>query len=185
MLRFTAVILLFVISTVINAQEKPFKIGDRVNISVDLYNDMDSRTTILVPDKKYTLMYNYKWNDKDRDGKDSIAKVEAAVNTILKLYKINSLRLVCYSYDKGDAYQNWLKFFKSAKPFKSRPEVKLELYNTNDYAEVTKKLKKIFSRTLQFHCQKGIPAEARLFILWLILGFLDQANSDSSNANNM
>ncbi|MBL7812417.1 MAG: hypothetical protein JNL57_09370 [Bacteroidetes bacterium] len=46
-------------------------------------------------------------------------------------------------------------------------------------------LKKIFSRTLQFHCQKGIPAEARLFILWLILGFLDQANSDSSNANNM
>ena len=146
MLRFIAVILLFAVSTINNAQEKPFKIGDRVNISVDLYNDMDSRTTILIPDKKYTLMYNYKWNDKDRDGKDSIAKVEAAINTILKLYKISSLRLVCYSYDKGEAYQNWLKFFKSAKPFKLRQEVKLELYNTNDYAEVTKKLKKIFSR---------------------------------------
>ncbi len=146
MRHFLFTVFLIITTSFFFAQEKPFKIGDRVNISVDLYNDMDSKTTILIPEKKYTLMYNYKWNDKDRDGKDSVAKVEAAINTILKLYKISSLRLVCYSFDKGDAYKNWLQFFKTAKPFKPRPEVKLELYNTNDYVEVTKKLKKIFSR---------------------------------------
>src|SRR5437868_599388 len=85
-------------SSVLFAQKKAFKVGDRVNISVDCYNEMDSKLTTLIPDNKYTLVFNYNWGAKDRDGKDSIAKIEAALTRILDLYKISNIRLICFSY---------------------------------------------------------------------------------------
>jgi outer membrane protein OmpA-like peptidoglycan-associated protein len=141
-------------------QKKPFKVGDRVNISVDLYDNMDSKTTILIPDNKYTLVFNYNWGAKDRDGKDSIQKIEAAISKIIELYKITNLRVICYSFDKGDNYEAWLQFFKSAKPFKPRADVKMELYNTNDYAEVTKTLKRIFNRVTLIAPDGKVMAES-------------------------
>jgi outer membrane protein OmpA-like peptidoglycan-associated protein len=137
---------LLVLSAFSFAQKKAYKVGDRVNISVDCYNDMDSKLAVLIPDNKYTLVFNYNWGAKDRDGKDSIAKIEAALTRVLDLYKISNIRLICFSYDKGDNYQAWLQYVKTAKPFKARKEVKLEWYNTNDYAEVTKTLKRIFNK---------------------------------------
>lgn len=128
------------------AQKKAFKVGDHVNISVDCYNDFDSKLTTFVPDNKYTLVFQYNWGAKDRDGKDSIAIIEAALTRILDLYKISNIRLICFSFDKGDNYKAWLQYVKTAKPFKARKEIKLEWYNTNDYAEVQKTLKKIFNK---------------------------------------
>lgn len=142
------------------AQKKAFVAGDRVNISADLYNNFDSKTTIYIPENKYTLVFNYNWGAKDRDGKDSIAKLEAAISKIIDLYKISKLRLICYSFDKGDSYQGWLQYFKTAKPFKERPEVKLEVYNTNDYSEVTKTLKKIFNRVTLIAPDGKVMAES-------------------------
>ncbi|MBP7808845.1 MAG: OmpA family protein [Bacteroidia bacterium] len=141
-------------------QKKAFKVGDRVNISVDVYNEFDSKTTIYIPENKYTLVFNYNWGAKDRDGKDSIQKLEAAISKIIELYKIPKLRVICYSFDKGDSYQAWLQFFKSAKPFKSRPEVKLEPYNTNDYSEVAKTLKRIFNRVTLIGPEGKVMAES-------------------------
>jgi outer membrane protein OmpA-like peptidoglycan-associated protein len=137
---------LLVLSILSFGQKKAYKVGDRVNISVDCYNDMDSKLAVLIPDNKYTLVFNYNWGAKDRDGKDSVAKIEAALTRILDLYKISAIRLICFSYDKGDSYQAWLQYVKTAKPFKARKEVKLEWYNTNDYTEVQKTLKKIFNK---------------------------------------
>jgi outer membrane protein OmpA-like peptidoglycan-associated protein len=145
MYRFKLV-LLFLIPFVLSAQKKPFKVGDKVNISVDCYNDMDSKTATLIPDNKYTLVFNYNWGAKDRDGKDSIAKIEAALTRVLDLYKISFIRLICFSYDKGDNYAAWLQYVKTAKPFKTRKEVKIEWYNTKDYTEVNKTLHKIFNK---------------------------------------
>src|ERR1700745_2168169 len=85
-------------------QKKAFKVGDHVNISADLYNEMDSKVTIYIPENKYTLVFNYNWGAKDRDGKDSIEKLEASISKIIELYKISKLRVICYSFDKGDNY---------------------------------------------------------------------------------
>lgn len=153
-------VLLFLIPFILSAQKKPFKIGDRVNISVDCYNDMDSKTATLIPDNKYTLVFNYNWGAKDRDGKDSIAKIEAALTRILDLYKITNIRLICFSYDKGDNYAAWLQYVKTAKPFKARKEVKLEWYNTNDYAEVSKTLHKIFNKVTLIGPDGKVMAES-------------------------
>jgi outer membrane protein OmpA-like peptidoglycan-associated protein len=154
------IIFLFLIPFVLSAQKKPFKVGDRVNISVDCYNDMDSKLSTLIPDNKYTLVFNYNWGAKDRDGKDSIARIEAALTRILDLYKISNIRLVCFSYDKGDNYRAWLQYVKTAKPFKARKEVKLEWYNTNDYAEVQKTLKKIFNKVTLIAPDGKVMAES-------------------------
>lgn len=142
------------------AQKKAFKVGDRVNISVDCYNEMDSKTSIIIPDNKYTLVFHYNWGAKDRDGKDSIARIEAALTRILDLYKISNIRLVCFSYDKGDNYQAWLQYVKTAKPFKQRKEVKIESYNTNDYAEVNKTLHKIFNKVTLIAPDGKVMAES-------------------------
>lgn len=145
--RFKSVLLVLLsFPVILTAQKKAYKVGDRVNISVDCYNEMDSRLATLIPDNKYTLVFNYNWGAKDRDGKDSIAKIEAALTRILDLYKISNIRLICFSYDKGDSYHSWLQYVKTAKPFKARKEVKIEWYNTSDYTEVAKTLKKIFNK---------------------------------------
>ena len=158
MFRFLLVI--FLVPILVFGQKKPFKVGDRVNISADLYNEMDSKVTIYIPENKYTLVFNYNWGAKDRDGKDSIQKLEASISKIIELYKISKLRVICYSFDKGDNYQAWLQYFKTAKPFKARTEVKYELYNTNDYAEVTKTLKKIFNRVTLIGPEGKVMAES-------------------------
>ena len=67
MFRFLLVI--FLVPVLMFSQKKPFKVGDRVNISADLYNELDSKTTIYIPENKYTLVFNYIWGAKDRDGK--------------------------------------------------------------------------------------------------------------------
>ena len=152
--------LLIVFTSVLLAQKKAFTVGDRVSISVDCYNDMDSKTTILIPDNKYTLVFNYNWGAKDRDGRDSIAKIEAALTRILDLYKISDIRLICFSYDKGDNYQAWLQYVKTAKPFKVRKEVKIEWHNTNDYAEVNKTLHKIFNKVTLIAPDGKVMAES-------------------------
>lgn len=141
-------------------QKKAFKVGDRVNISVDVYNEFDSKATIYIPENKYTLVFNYNWGAKDRDGKDSVQKMEAAIARIIELYKIPKLRVICYSFDKGDSYQAWLQYFKTAKPFKARADVKFEPYNTNDYSEVAKTLKRIFNRVTLIAPDGKVMAEA-------------------------
>jgi outer membrane protein OmpA-like peptidoglycan-associated protein len=146
MRHFILFVLIFISPAFITAQKKAYKVGDHVNISVDCYNEMDSKLATLIPDNKYTLVFQYNWGAKDRDGKDSIAKIEAALTRILDLYKISNIRLICFSFDKGDNYQAWLQYVKTAKPFKQRKEVKIEWYNTNDYAEVNKTLHRIFNK---------------------------------------
>lgn len=160
MRHFLIFILFLTLPFLFFSQKKAFKVGDRVNISVDCYNEMDSKISILIPDNKYTLVFHYNWGAKDRDGKDSIAKIEAALTRILDLYKISNIRLVCFSYDKGDNYQAWLQYVKTAKPFKQRKEVKIESYNTNDYAEVSKTLHKIFNKVTLIAPDGKVMAES-------------------------
>ncbi len=179
MYRFKSILLvLFLVPLLLCAQKKPFKVGDRVNISVDCYNEADSKTATLIPDNKYTLVFNYNWGAKDRDGKDSIAKIETALTRILDLYKISNIRLICFSYDKGDNYEQWLQYVKTAKPFKTRKEVKIEWYNTNDYAEVNKTLRKIFNKVTLIGPDGKVMAESDA-----VLGFENEMKAIPGIAN--
>jgi outer membrane protein OmpA-like peptidoglycan-associated protein len=128
------------------AQKKTLKVGDRVNISADLYNDLDAPVATVIPKGQYTLYYHYAWTGRDHDTKDSIAKIEAVITKLLNLYKINNLRVIVCSYDKGSNYRIWLENMKEHKPFKPKNRCNFECYNTDDYHDVTKSLELLFDK---------------------------------------
>lgn len=127
-------------------QKESFRVGDKVNISVDLYDVAGTPHSIEIPGGAYTLLYYYNWNEKGKDTKDSIKKIEKLISKIVKRYNINDLRVICYSFDKGETYEAWKKHVDKPKPFKEKNTFHTDYYNTNDYKLVVKKLKKLFDK---------------------------------------
>lgn len=145
MLRYVLTVLLF-FSLAAFAQKKAFRVGDRVNISADVYNEQDAAVATILPNKEYTLYYNYMWTGREHDTKDSIAKIETIITKLISLYKIGYLRVVVCSYDKGSNYRIWLENISNRKPFKPKSKCNFEYYNTNDYGDVTKSLRLLFDK---------------------------------------
>jgi outer membrane protein OmpA-like peptidoglycan-associated protein len=130
----------------LSGQKRTFNPGDKVNISVDLYDESGKSQAVPVPGDVYTLLFNYKWKGETQDTKDSIKKVSKIVSKIIRKYKLPELRVICYSMDKGSAYKEWMESLKEKKPLESIPNCKAEYYNTNDYSSVSKQLGKLFER---------------------------------------
>jgi outer membrane protein OmpA-like peptidoglycan-associated protein len=127
-------------------QKRTFNPGDKVNISVDLYDESGRSQAVPVPGEAYTLIFNYKWKGDAKDTKDSIKKLSKIVSKIVKKYKLPELRVICYSLDKGSAYKDWMGSLEEKKPLEAVPNCKAEYYNTNDYSSVSKQLTKLFER---------------------------------------
>jgi outer membrane protein OmpA-like peptidoglycan-associated protein len=128
------------------AQKRTFTTGDKVNISVDLYDPQGNSQQVPVPGDQYTLLFNYKWDGQPKDSKDSIEKVEKIISKAVKKFKVQQLRVICYSFDKGSDFKHWKEEIVANEPFASNQNCKAEYYNTNDYSSVTKQLGKLFSR---------------------------------------
>lgn len=139
-------ILLLTAFSGLSAQVNQFERGNKVKISADLYSVKDASTTVVIPDNKYTLLFQYSSKAKEADTKDSILKLEKSIAQLISKYKISNLRVICYSFDKGNDYKEWLAALQKKKPFKEQANVSFEYYNTGEFASVAKTLKKLFSR---------------------------------------
>lgn len=143
---FIVTVLFLLQSQIIYAQKENFKRGNKVNISADLYTVKDATLSVLIPGDKYTLLYQYNHTKKGSDNSDSIKKLEKTIKKLVSKYKINEMRVVCYSFDKGADYKTWLQKINSSQPFSPIKGVVYEYYNTNEFSGVSKTLKKIFSK---------------------------------------
>ncbi len=128
------------------SQKKSFEIGDKVNMEVDMYSFNAEKTTVQLSGGKYTLLYHYRWNEKGKDTKDSIKKVEELIARIQARYKPENLSVICYSLDEKDDYKTWLTNMQRLKPFKIKPGYTVEYYNSNDFKDVKKTLTKLFDK---------------------------------------
>jgi len=142
-------ILIFILCTFYSiAQEdhsKTYAVGDKVHISVDLYDEASVTHSVDIPNGEYTLMYKYDWDD-DGDGKDRIEKIEKIIDKITKNFRIKDLKVICYSMNKGSDYEKWLKIVNDQKPFNEKPNFHVLYYNTNDYKLVAKNMKRLFEK---------------------------------------
>lgn len=159
--RKTLHLLLFsLITLVIAAQKKTFDRGDKVNISIDLYTVKDASTSVIIPDGKYTLLYQYTRSGKEADTNDSLKKLEGIISLLIKKYKITELRVLCCSFDKGNDYKSWLETINRKKPLKEINSVNYEYYNTNEFVGVAKTIKKLFDRLTFISPEGKLLAEA-------------------------
>lgn len=127
-------------------QKRSFGLGDKVNISVDLYDVQGASQQVPVPGDQYTLIFRYSWDGDLKDKKDSIRHVEKIIAKAVRKFKVQDLRVLCYSTDKGPGFKRWQEALGSQKPFEKTPSCKAEYYNTNDYTSVSKQLGKLFGR---------------------------------------
>jgi outer membrane protein OmpA-like peptidoglycan-associated protein len=140
-------IFLFLFSGFLFCQKKSFEVGDKVSMEVDMLNINGEKSTVPITGGKYTLLYHYRWNEKNKDTKDSIKKVEEIIAKIEARYKPENLNVVCYSLDEGgDDYKTWLSTIQHLKPFKIKPGYNVEYYNSGDLKDVSKSLKKLFEK---------------------------------------
>ncbi len=128
-------------------EHKTFLVGDKVHLSVDLYDEGGVPKPVEIPNAAYALIYKYDWDGEkgDEDGRSRVEKVEKIIEKIIKTYKLKDLRVICYSLDKGSAFDKWLEMMKKKKPFKEKG-YRVDYFNTNDYKAVAKKMKKIFEK---------------------------------------
>lgn len=147
-------------SITLQAQNKAFKKGNKVKISADLYSVKDASTSVIIPDNKYTLLYQYISKGKESDTKDSLQQLEKTITQLISKYKITQLRVICYSFDKGSDYKEWLTTVQRRKPLKEQANVNYEYYNTGEFNSVAKTLKKLFSRCVLIAPDGKLLAEA-------------------------
>lgn len=138
--------LLLLLSSFGVAQKKPFAVGDKVSMEMDMYNGAGEKTTVPVTAGRYTLLYYYHWNDKNRDTDDSLKKVYLLIDRIVARYKPAELKVICYSIDNGGNYQAWLGSVPRVKPLKEKKPYAVEYYNSGGLKDVTKSLQKLFGK---------------------------------------
>ena len=119
---------------------KTFEQGNRAKINVKLYDETGSMSEISLPNKIYTLMYKYDWDDDkgDADGHNRIEKIERMIEKIIKVYKLTELKVWCYSLTNspGD-FKTWLDIVQKRKPFKVKPGYEVSYFNSKeDNAEI-------------------------------------------------
>ncbi len=122
------------------------QVGEKAHLSIDLYDEAKATQSVVIGEGGYNLFYKYNWGDKYGDNKDSIKALEKIIAKIVKGWKVEDLRVICVSEDKGDDFERWLSDMKTRKPFKGKPNYHVEYYNTNDYKSVAKKINKLFEK---------------------------------------
>lgn len=135
-----------------NSAVKDYKIGEKVNEYLEVYDTANTIVKIKIPEKGFLLIYRYRWANDGRpaDTKDSIKALEAKISEILLGGMVGDLKVVCLSYDKGINYTKWIENIKKEKPFKSTSKYTVEYYNVNGIKETEDIAKKLFSKLSMF-----------------------------------
>ncbi|MBP7809645.1 MAG: OmpA family protein [Bacteroidia bacterium] len=144
---------LFAFNTAFSQSIGPYKIGDIVNETIEVYDTNKVAVQLKIPaGDNYLVVYNYRWINagKGVDIPDSLKLLEEKLAEIIIGGMIGKLNVVCIAYDKNEKFDEWISLIKKGKPVKANTRYKVDYYNlyNNGIGEI--KAKQLLSKLTIF-----------------------------------
>lgn len=147
MRKYYSIILVIIFSGYLSGQEKertkPYEVGNRVKISIDFFDELNTARPVSIPNGAHTLLFRY---NPEEDDKERLEKVDKIIDKVIKNYKVKELKFWCYSLDHGSDFDKWVEALKKKKPFKPKVGYPVDYLNTKNDRLLEGKLKKTFEK---------------------------------------
>ncbi len=143
--KFVNIFFLLALSYSLGAQErtKVYEVGNRVKISIDFFDELNTARSVSIPNGAHTILFRY---NAEEDDKERLEKVDKIIDKVIKNYKVKELKVWCYSLDHGSDFDKWLEALKKKKPFKPKVGYPIDYLNTKSDRLLEGKLKKTFEK---------------------------------------